>query len=274
MQIGDFHFERSTGVLEGPNGQTQLRPQAADALSCLLRHAPNIASRDQLRKAVWKDEFTVDFDTGLAAIMAELRRAFGDQSRSYIQTVPKRGYRLIAPVSEVRSGDRIRQVLLALGVASALAALALILTYNYWPKQTQQMPARIAVLPFDDLTQSTEDDRFRWLLADDLIATLGRLPESQVAVVARTPVRLLEDRVGQVVEQLQATHVVEGSYEMTSDSIWRVRTTVFDVNDGVIIASLEREADLSQIKQRDELAQQTAAEVVRDLGMDDNSSHD
>ena len=69
-----------------------------DVLVCLASHAGQTVSRDALMEGVWPNQFVAD--TALARCVAELRQAFGDNAQTpvFIETIPKRGYRIVAPV--------------------------------------------------------------------------------------------------------------------------------------------------------------------------------
>ena len=74
-----------------------LRAQALAVLACLVRQRGHVVTRDELMRAVWRD--VVVTDGSLAQCVNEIRQALGDSAHRIVQTVPKRGYRLIAEVS-------------------------------------------------------------------------------------------------------------------------------------------------------------------------------
>jgi DNA-binding winged helix-turn-helix (wHTH) protein len=79
-------------------GRTHLEPKAMDVLTFLSERAGQVVSKDELLAAVWPDVYVSD--STLFRVISELRRALEDSSRTprFVQTVPKRGYRLVAPV--------------------------------------------------------------------------------------------------------------------------------------------------------------------------------
>jgi len=81
----------------------KLREQSFRVLVSLLERPGELVTRDDLRKALWLSETFVDFDHGLNTAVMKLREALGDTADKplYIETVPKRGYRFVAPVSSV-----------------------------------------------------------------------------------------------------------------------------------------------------------------------------
>jgi DNA-binding winged helix-turn-helix (wHTH) protein len=70
-------------------------------LALLLERPGKVVSREEVRKQLWPDGTFVDFDEGLATALRKLRDALGDsaQNPTFIETIPRRGYRFIAPVS-------------------------------------------------------------------------------------------------------------------------------------------------------------------------------
>src|SRR4029077_10481958 len=88
------------------NGTTrQLKPKAIEVLVCLAQHPGETLPKEQLLKTVWPDTFVSD--DVLIRTVSELRRVFGDDPREpkFIQTIPKRGYRLVAPVTGVNGTE-------------------------------------------------------------------------------------------------------------------------------------------------------------------------
>jgi DNA-binding winged helix-turn-helix (wHTH) protein len=86
------------------NGTTvRLEPKVMEVLVCLARHAGEPVSKEELLQTVWPNTFVTD--DGLKRSISELRRLFEDDVREphVIQTIPKRGYRLMVPVEPVPS---------------------------------------------------------------------------------------------------------------------------------------------------------------------------
>jgi len=85
----------------------RLQPQSLRVLLCLLERPGEVVSRTDLRLALWGDRTFVSFDRSLNFCLSRLRTALGDDARSprFIQTVPGRGYRFVAPVRRVRAPE-------------------------------------------------------------------------------------------------------------------------------------------------------------------------
>ena len=153
-----YSVEPSLNRVTGPNGVTRLEPKVMLVLVCLADHAGQMVSKDRLFRAAWPD--TAVTDDVLIRAISELRRLFDDdpkQSR-VIETIPKAGYRLIAPVTPAIAGgstalpERPSHRRLSFAVtASALIVVAASLTWwlRAWrfvePPSAQVAP--LTVLP-------------------------------------------------------------------------------------------------------------------------------
>lgn len=107
-QFGVFEVERRTAELRRSGAAVKLQEQPAQVLVYLLEHAGQIVTRNELRQRLWPADTFVDFDHALNTAVMKLREALGDSSDRplYIQTIPRKGYRFIAPVVEVpRAAD-------------------------------------------------------------------------------------------------------------------------------------------------------------------------
>jgi cholera toxin transcriptional activator len=104
--FGIYELDAVNGELRRDgNEQLRLRDQALRILLMLLERPRDLVTRDELRERLWSSDTFVDFDHGLNTAINQLRNALGDSAASprFIQTVPRRGYRFIAPV-EVKGG--------------------------------------------------------------------------------------------------------------------------------------------------------------------------
>lgn len=108
FRFGVFELAESTGELrrEG-KAQPRVRDQALRILIVLLERPQDLVTREELRERLWASDTFVDFDHGLNTAINQLRSALGDVAANprFIQTLPRRGYRFIAPVA-VTGGTR------------------------------------------------------------------------------------------------------------------------------------------------------------------------
>ena len=100
IRFGVFEVDVHTGELRKQGLRIKLRDQPFQILLLLLAHPGEVVSRDELQKQLWPADTFVDFDRGLNKAVNHLRDALGDSAESprFIETLPKRGYRFIAPV--------------------------------------------------------------------------------------------------------------------------------------------------------------------------------
>jgi len=100
IRFGVFEVDPHTGELRKQGLRIKLRDQPFQILLLLLAHPAEVVSRDELQKQLWPADTFVDFDRGLNKAVNHLRDALGDSAESprFIETLPKRGYRFIAPV--------------------------------------------------------------------------------------------------------------------------------------------------------------------------------
>jgi DNA-binding winged helix-turn-helix (wHTH) protein len=100
-RFGIFEFDDRAAVLTRSERPVALEPQPARALALLLSRAGDVVTREELRAHLWGGDTHVDFDRGLAYCIGQLRAALGDSADNprFIQTLPRRGFSFIAPVS-------------------------------------------------------------------------------------------------------------------------------------------------------------------------------
>ena len=102
IRVGDFVVDPRSGELRNGTGRQSLSAQPLHVLLALAERPGELVTRDELRARLWPADTYVDFEHGLNAIVKRLRDALGDSAEAprYIETVPRRGYRLIADVQK------------------------------------------------------------------------------------------------------------------------------------------------------------------------------
>jgi DNA-binding winged helix-turn-helix (wHTH) protein/TolB-like protein len=101
-RFGGFEFDATSGELRSGDTRVRLEPQPARVLALLVDRAGAVVTRNELHEHVWQADTFVDFDRGLNYCVAQIRAALGDSASSprFIETLPRRGYRFIAAVSD------------------------------------------------------------------------------------------------------------------------------------------------------------------------------
>lgn len=128
--VGDWHVHAGTNTIERLGRSIHLPPRIVDLLCFLAENAGEVVSRDRLVAAVWESENISD--QAITQCVSELRKFLRDDrsetdTPNYIQTVPKRGYRLVCPVSAEAAPTPIKR----LSVSSA----ATVVTPTACPQQ-------------------------------------------------------------------------------------------------------------------------------------------
>jgi DNA-binding winged helix-turn-helix (wHTH) protein len=100
VRFGLFELDLRTRQLTKNGARVRLPQQPMQILSMLLERPGEIVTREELRRLLWRSDVFVDFDHGLNKSIQKLRDALGDSAASplYIETIPRTGYRFIAPV--------------------------------------------------------------------------------------------------------------------------------------------------------------------------------
>lgn len=165
-RFAGFELDVGNGELSGPGGlRRRLEPQPAQVLAILVARAGEVVTREDLQREVWPQTH-VDFDQGINYCIRRIRSALDDAADAprFIETLPRRGYRFVAPVDERTTsaepgrGSNLRRRLLPAGVG-----LSLVAAFFIWRLADRRAapappaPIRIAVLPFHGLDAPTTD---------------------------------------------------------------------------------------------------------------------
>jgi Tol biopolymer transport system component/DNA-binding winged helix-turn-helix (wHTH) protein len=105
VRFGVFEADLKTGELHKNGIRVALPGQPFQVCAILLEHPGELVTREQLRQSVWPEDTFVDFDQALNAAVAKIRVALGDEPANprFVETLPRRGYRFIAPVDKPTS---------------------------------------------------------------------------------------------------------------------------------------------------------------------------
>ena len=196
-RFGPFAFDPASGELtDAQSGRSaRLQPQVAALLLALIERPGDVVTRAELRSRLWPDT-TVDFDDGLNFCVRQLRLALGDDANvpRFVETLPKRGYRFVAPVTrsgvEPAAAAR-RRWPIAAALVVIVAAVALVV---FTRAQQPVGDVRLAVVPFRADTTDRLMAAYRRRLIDQLNAGAG----------SETRWRLVADTAA-------ATHVLSGA---------------------------------------------------------------
>ena len=216
----------------------RVKPKSMEVLERLMRAHGAVVSRDELFEAVWPG-LAVSDDV-LTNSVVELRKAFDDSARDpkVIETIPKKGFRLMADIAPVvhsarepkrRKSSRVRKMALLLAGFAAVVGL--------WSmgRGVPRAPAEensVAVLPFVDMSATQDQGYFVDGLSEELINRLTRL--DGLLVTGRTSsfhFKGRDDDVRAIGRQLSVRHVLEGSVRKESGQL-RIAAQLIDVESG------------------------------------------
>jgi TolB-like protein/DNA-binding winged helix-turn-helix (wHTH) protein/Tfp pilus assembly protein PilF len=107
-RFGVFEIDLSAGELRKNGVKQRLQGQPFQVLTVLLERAGEVVTREELQQKLWPSDTFVDFDHSLNTAIMRLREALSDSSDNprFIETLPRHGYRFIAPVEEIAASEQ------------------------------------------------------------------------------------------------------------------------------------------------------------------------
>jgi TolB-like protein/DNA-binding winged helix-turn-helix (wHTH) protein/Flp pilus assembly protein TadD len=257
FQIAEWRVDPANNQIRLGDKIRRIEPKAMDVLVFLAKNQGQVVSREEVEQAVWAGRFVTP--DSMSAAINKLRKALDDDSRHprYIETVSKRGYRLIAPVAEsAAGGDSIvnpeslppagdaKRVLPRTPVAALFVLGALVLVVAaiaFWfasPSDGPRLSSRgplpsVVVLPFDNLSEDSAQEYFSDGITDDLITDLSKI--ESLRVIARQSSYHYKHRndftLEDVGRELSVKYVVEGSVQKSGSRI-RINVQLTNVDKG------------------------------------------
>lgn len=215
----------------------RLHEKPLRVLLALLERPGELVEREELHRRLWPDNTFVDFDNNLNAAVKKLRDALGDAAESprFVETVPRRGYRFVAPVR--RSGEGARRLWRRwTWGGTALLAAAAVFAFGWalgrgqsasGPPSASVPEGRrlLVVLPFDNLDPDPGQEYFADSLTEEMITHLGRLAPQHLGVISRVSAMTYKGAsktVAEIADELAVGYVLEGSVRRSDD---RLRVT-------------------------------------------------
>jgi DNA-binding winged helix-turn-helix (wHTH) protein len=107
LRFGMFELDIDAQQLQRDGRVVRLQPQPFRLLCLLATRAGKVVTRDEIKTALWSGDTFVDFDQGVNFAIRQIRDGLGEDAEHpvYIQTVPRRGYKFVAPVTEVSDNE-------------------------------------------------------------------------------------------------------------------------------------------------------------------------
>ena len=109
VRFGVFQMDLQAGQLLKNGRVVRLKPQPFRLLELLVSRAGDVVTREEIREVLWGSDTFVDFDQGVNSAIKQVREALNEDADRplYVETVPRRGYRFIAPVEPHQRRDRL-----------------------------------------------------------------------------------------------------------------------------------------------------------------------
>ncbi len=241
FQVGDWVIEPDLNRMVRGEDKVSIEPKVIQVLECLADHAGEVLPKERIIRAVWPGTFVSDGI--LTYSIAELRKAFGDDAKNprVIQTIPRKGYRLIAPVA---------------GKAPPATPLP-----------------SIAVLAFADMSFEKDQDYFCEGIAEEIINDLTHVAGLRVA--ARTSSFAFKGQpedVRTIGKKLGVDTVLEGSVRKVGSHL-RITAQLVKVEDGCHLWSGRYDRELKDVFAiQDEISRTIAAVLQVTLSTHESDS--
>jgi TolB-like protein/DNA-binding winged helix-turn-helix (wHTH) protein len=230
LRIGEWLIQPQLHTISR-NGQiSRVEPKAMQVLLCLARRSDEVVTKERLINEVWAGTFVTD--DVLTRCISELRRAFDDDPKDprVIQTIPRSGYRLVAPVRDAASatvvpGRSTVRVPVAIAVALGVMLLAFVLNLGnlrgrLWSASSGAKIQSVVVLPLENLSHDPEQDYFADGMTEELITELTKI--RSLHVISRrsaTYYKGTKKKLPQIAQELGVDGVIEGTVQRSGDRV-------------------------------------------------------
>lgn len=180
IRFGDFDVDPHSGELRKHGLRIKLQVQPFQVRQILLEHPGEVITREELQKRIWPADTFVDFDQGLNNAVKKLRDALADDAEKprFIETLPRRGYRFLAPITGNHQGEsptRAPKWKIAALVVAAVAA-ATVAGVPRWRLSRLRMLTEKDTIVLGDFANSTGDPVFGGTLREGLSVQLEQSP--------------------------------------------------------------------------------------------------
>ena len=290
FRVGPWLVQPSLNAISENGTSTRLEPKVMEVLVCLSNRAGESVTKEELLRTVWPDTFVSD--DVLKRSISELRRVFGDDAHEsrVIETIPKRGYRLVAAVKPVNGHSpadvghlhtlkteaaqarpampQFRVGLIALGIVVVICGLLLALNVggarDRLLGRNALPPIRsLAVLPLQNLSGDSSQDYFADGMTEELITQLSRL--SSLRVISRTSVMRYKNAsrpLPDIARELGVEGIIEGSVLRSADRVRITAQLIYAPQDKNIWAQ-SYERDLHDVLTLQSTVASTIADAIR-----------
>ena len=209
VRFGVFEVDLKKGELRKDGIKIKLQQQPFQILVTLLERPGEVVTRQDLRLKLWPVDTHVDFYSSLKTAVNKIREALGDSAENprFIETLNRRGYRFIAPVS---------------GMTPAIP-----------PERSLTGRITVAVLPFNELSAVPERQDFSDGLTEEMITQLSRVRPEQLEVIACTSAmhyKASNKGIDQIGRELNVKFILQGGVRRAGGRL-RISAQLVDVQD-------------------------------------------
>src|SRR6266850_380738 len=274
LRFDTFELDLRAGELHKHGVKLRLQGQPVQLLAILLQSAGNLVTREELRSQLWPADTFVDVDHSLHNAVGRIREVLGDSAEipRYIETLPRRGYRFIAPVEEVQApripepnGNKTREGVAAAPPTARQSRTRAARAASH-PTSAAPRLRSIAVLPLENLSGDPSQEFFADGMTDELITDLAKV--SALRVISRTSVmRYKGTKKGlpEIARELNVDGIVEGSV-MRSGNRVRITAQLLQASTDQHLWAESYERDLGDIlRLQSQVAQAIALQVRAQL---------
>jgi DNA-binding winged helix-turn-helix (wHTH) protein/Flp pilus assembly protein TadD len=191
-RFGVFEANSQTGEFLRKGVRAKLQEQRFRLLQLLLENAGEIVSRESVRQRLWPGNTFVEFDASLSVAVGKLREALGDDADNprFIETIPRRGYRFVAPVQQANQTPELaiaspaafssrlqsRRRTITIGIALTIVIGASVALVVYLKSHQQAALAQRDGIVVGDFSNSTGDSVFDGTLRRAVVVQLAQSP--------------------------------------------------------------------------------------------------
>ncbi|WP_226664543.1 winged helix-turn-helix domain-containing tetratricopeptide repeat protein [Microbulbifer aggregans] len=289
QRFGEFELDHENHRLLKRGRPVAIQELPLRLLALLVARAGDLVSRDELFQYFWPDDSSGILDDNLNTLVRKLRQALNDSARSsrFVETVPKQGYRFIAPVISEEIAPAAPEVArpvvpgrwkyiaaAAFVLVAAVSALYLSVQSISDRGETRRNFGSVAVMPFVNASENNQRDYFGDGLADDILNRLSGFPG--LRVVSRTSSFALRETAldaRSIGERLKSDALVEGSVRRDGEQL-RINVRLIDTENGYQLWARSYQRELTDIfAVQEEIALEIASALAGELQDGEEITH-